>query len=156
MVFTQIWYLHKQALQDQNKGFTNSAEITRFDGCKLTMWTVSATVLWFRVSLNLLILQSRCFLKTCVHFWNGLFSVNINDRQSLFPDKLGRNILFWDWTSRLKEVKKIPYRTVKAELKILTNDQWGKRWFESGFKLVKLKFSNKSVELSHFFLGTQC
>ncbi len=28
MVFTQIWYLHKQALQDQNKGFTNCAEFT--------------------------------------------------------------------------------------------------------------------------------
>ncbi len=40
MVFTQIWYLHKQGLQDQNKGFTNYSmpnlpsndEITRFDG----------------------------------------------------------------------------------------------------------------------------
>ncbi len=28
MVFTQIWYLHTQALQDQNKGFTNCAEFT--------------------------------------------------------------------------------------------------------------------------------
>jgi hypothetical protein len=28
MVFTQIWYLHKQALQAQNKGFTNGAEFT--------------------------------------------------------------------------------------------------------------------------------
>ncbi len=28
MVFTQISYLHKQALQDQNKGFTNCAEFT--------------------------------------------------------------------------------------------------------------------------------
>ncbi len=26
MVFTQIWYLHKQGLQDQNKGITNCAE----------------------------------------------------------------------------------------------------------------------------------
>ena len=38
MVFTQILYLHKQGLQDQNKGITNCAElpsndeITRFDG----------------------------------------------------------------------------------------------------------------------------
>jgi len=31
MVFTQIWYLHKQALQDQNKGFTNYAEFTSND-----------------------------------------------------------------------------------------------------------------------------
>ncbi len=28
MVFTQISYLHKQVLQDQNKGFTNCAEFT--------------------------------------------------------------------------------------------------------------------------------
>jgi hypothetical protein len=28
MVFTQISYLHKQAIQDQNKGFTNCAEFT--------------------------------------------------------------------------------------------------------------------------------
>ncbi len=28
MVFTQIWYLHKQGLQDQNKGITNCAEFT--------------------------------------------------------------------------------------------------------------------------------
>jgi hypothetical protein len=28
MVFTQIWYLHNQALQDQNKGITNCAEFT--------------------------------------------------------------------------------------------------------------------------------
>jgi hypothetical protein len=28
MVFTQILYLHKQALQDQNKEFSNSAEFT--------------------------------------------------------------------------------------------------------------------------------
>ncbi len=28
MVFTQISYLHKQGLQDQNKGFTNCAEFT--------------------------------------------------------------------------------------------------------------------------------
>ncbi len=28
MVFTQIWYLHKQGLQGQNKGITNCAEFT--------------------------------------------------------------------------------------------------------------------------------
>ncbi len=28
MVFKQIWYLHKQGLQDQNKGITNCAEFT--------------------------------------------------------------------------------------------------------------------------------
>jgi hypothetical protein len=28
MVFTQIWYLHKQELQDQNKGITDCAEFT--------------------------------------------------------------------------------------------------------------------------------
>jgi hypothetical protein len=28
MVFTQIGYLHKQGLQDQNKGITNCAEFT--------------------------------------------------------------------------------------------------------------------------------
>jgi hypothetical protein len=28
MVFTQILYLHKQGLQDQNKGITNCAEFT--------------------------------------------------------------------------------------------------------------------------------
>ncbi len=28
MVFTQIWYLQKQGLQDQNKGITNCAEFT--------------------------------------------------------------------------------------------------------------------------------
>ncbi len=28
MVFIQIWYLHKQGLQDQNKGITNCAEFT--------------------------------------------------------------------------------------------------------------------------------
>ncbi len=28
MFFTQIWYLHKQGLQDQNKGITNCAEFT--------------------------------------------------------------------------------------------------------------------------------
>ncbi len=28
MVFTQIWYLHKQGLQDQSKGITKCAEFT--------------------------------------------------------------------------------------------------------------------------------
>ncbi len=28
MVFKQIWYLHKQGLQDQNKDITNCAEFT--------------------------------------------------------------------------------------------------------------------------------
>ncbi len=33
MVFTQIWYLHKQGLQDQN--LPSNDEITRFDGTYL-------------------------------------------------------------------------------------------------------------------------
>ena len=40
MVFTQIWYLHKQGLQDQNRGIKNCAEFT------LQWWNYSIWRYW--------------------------------------------------------------------------------------------------------------
>jgi hypothetical protein len=52
MVFSQIWYLHQQDLQDQNKGIINCAElpsndeITRFDGTNLIRNMVKLSASW--------------------------------------------------------------------------------------------------------------
>jgi hypothetical protein len=49
MVFTQIWYLHKQGLQDQNKGITNYAEFT-LQWRNYPIWRYSYMVKYFRIS----------------------------------------------------------------------------------------------------------